>query len=124
MIIISFFRDFLNGWIYVLYVIICVIAQLALFGIIADRKRKVIEEGLLEKRQRDIESGAEAEKAALADKQVLDIYDEFGNKIDENGNIIEKNPNAEDDEEEDDTDDGEEVPQVLVIGEGEDEENK
>ena len=103
MIIISFFRDFLNGWIYVVYVILCVFLQFALFGIVADRKRKVIEEGLLDKKQRDIESGKEAEKAALADKQILDVYDEDEPK-----------------EEEKDLTKNEEVPQVLVIGEDSD----
>ena len=106
MIIISFFRDFLNGWIYVLYVIICIIMQLALFGIVADRKRKVIENGLLDKKKRDIESGLEAEKAAMADKQILDVYDENGEKVvDEAPSEEEETPAKED-----------EVPQVLVIG--------
>ena len=100
MIIVSFFRDFLNGWIYVVYVIICVFLQFALFGIVADRKRRVIEEGLLDKKQRDIESGKEAEKAAMADKQILDVYDEDEPK-----------------EEEKDLTKDDEVPQVLVIGE-------
>ena len=104
MIIISFFRDFLNGWIYVLYVIICIFLQFSLFGIVADRKRKVIENGLLDKKQRDIESGVEAEKAAMADKQILDVIDE-------------------DEESEEDSDD-EEVPQVLVIGDDSGDENK
>ncbi len=106
MIIVSFFRDFLNGWIYVVYVIICVIMQLALFGIVADRKRKVIENGLLDKKKRDIESGVEAERAALADKQILDVYDENGEKV------VEEAPS----EEESDPTKQEEVPQVLVIG--------
>ncbi len=105
MFIVSFFRDFLNGWIYVLYVIICIFLQFSLFGIVADRKRKVIENGLLDKKQRDIESGVEAEKAAMADKQILDVMDE-------------------DEEETEEENSEEEVPQVLVIGDDSGEEDK
>ena len=101
--IVAFFRDVIDGPIYVIYVVICVILQFSLFGIIGDRKRKLIQQKLLEKKQRDIESGLEAEKAAMADKQILDVMD--------------------DDEEEEKKE--EEVPSVLVIGEdGSSEENK
>ena len=104
MIIISFFRDFLSGWKYVLYVLVCIFLQFSLFGIIADRKRKVIAEALQAKKKRDIESGKEAEKAALADKQILDVYDETTEK-------------EETSKEEVSTD--EDAPQVLVIGDDE-----
>ena len=100
MIFISFFRDFLSGWVYLLYVLVCIFLQFSLFGIVADRKRKVIEEGLQEKRKRDIESGKEAEKAALADKQILDVYDD--NK--------EESKEEEKEEKSDDSSD------VLIIG--------
>ncbi len=92
--IIAFFRDVLDGPIYIIYVVICVILQFSLFGIIGDRKRKLIQQQLLEKKQRDIESGVEAEKAAMADKQILDVMDE----------------------EEEKKEDEEEAPSVLVIG--------
>ena len=104
MIIISFFRDFLSGWKYVLYVLVCIFLQFSLYGIIADRKRRVIEEGLQAKKKRDIESGKEAEKAALADKQILDVYDENGKE--------------ETSSEEVKTEE-EEAPQVLIIGDDE-----
>ena len=94
--IVVFFRDILDGWVYVLWVAVLLFAELAIYGIVADRKREVIKAGLLAKKQRDIESGKEAEKAALADKQVLDVME---------------------DEEEEDLTKKEEAPQVLVIGE-------
>lgn len=90
------FRDIIDGWVYVIYVIVLLFAELSIWGIVADRKREVIKAGLLAKKQRDIESGKEAEKAALADKQVLDVME---------------------DEEEEDLTKKEEAPQVLVIGE-------
>ena len=98
MIFITIFRDFLSGWVYFLYVLVCIFLQFSLFGIVADRKRKVIEEGLQAKRKRDIESGVEAEKAALEDKQILDVFE------DDNGN-----------KEEGTEDKKEEAPSVLVI---------
>ena len=94
--IVVFFRDILDGWVYVLWVVVLLFAELAIYGIIADRKREVIKAGLLAKKQRDIESGKEAEKAALADKQILDVMEE---------------------DEEEDLTKKEEAPQVLVIGE-------
>ena len=89
------FRDIIDGWVYVIYVIVLLFAELSIWGIVADRKREVIKAGLLAKKQRDIESGKEAEKAALADKQVLDVMED----------------------EEEDLTKKEEAPQVLVIGE-------
>jgi len=94
--IVVFFRDILDGWVYVLWVVVLLFAELAIYGIVADRKREVIKAGLLAKKQRDIESGKEAEKAALADKQILDVMEE---------------------DEEEDLTKKEEAPQVLVIGE-------
>jgi len=96
MIVVTFFRDILSGPLYFLYVLICVFLQFALYGIVADRKRKLIQQGLQEKKARDIESGKEAEKAAMADKQILDVM--------------------EDEEEEEDLTKKEEAPSVLVIG--------
>lgn len=97
MIIVQFFRDIIDGPIYIIYVIVLVFLQLSLFGIIADRKRKLIQEGLQAKKARDIESGVEAEKAAMADKQILDVMDD-------------------EDLEEEDLTKKEEAPSVLVIG--------
>ena len=97
MIVVTFFRDILSGPLYFLYVLICVFLQFALYGIVADRKRKLIQQGLQEKKARDIESGKEAEKAAMADKQILDV--------------MEDEP-----EEEEDLTKKEEAPSVLVIG--------
>jgi hypothetical protein len=97
MIIVQFFRDIIDGPIYIIYVIVLVFLQLSLFGIIADRKRKLIQEGLQAKKARDIESGVEAEKAAMADKQILDVMDD-------------------EELEEEDLTKKEEAPSVLVIG--------
>ena len=97
MIIVQFFRDIIDGPIYIIYVIVLVFLQLSLFGIIADRKRKLIQDGLQAKKARDIESGVEAEKAAMADKQILDVMDD-------------------DEPEEEDLTKKEEAPSVLVIG--------
>ena len=98
MIIVAFFRDIIDGPIYIIYVIVCIFLQLSLYGIIADRKRQLIQEGLQAKKVRDIESGVEAEKAAMADKQILDVMDD------------------EDLKEEEDLTKKEEAPSVLVIG--------
>lgn len=98
MIIVHFFTEVLQGFWYFLYIVVCVFLQFSLFGIIADRKRKLIEKGLQEKKERDIRSGKEAERAAMADKQVLDVMDE-------------------EETEEEDLTKKEEAPQVLVIGE-------
>ena len=95
MIIVSFFRDVIDGPLYIIYVIVCVFLQFALYGIVADRKRKLIQEELLAKKARDIESGKEAEKAAMADKQILDVME---------------------DEDEEEDNGKEEAPSVLVIG--------
>ena len=100
MIIVYFFTEVLQGFWYFLYIVVCVFLQFSLFGIIADRKRKLIEKGLQEKKERDIRSGKEAEKAAMADKQILDVMEE-----------------EEETTEEEDLTKKEEAPQVLVIGE-------
>ena len=72
-IIIEFFRDTLSGIVYVLYLIFCIIAFFYTLGIVGDRKRKMIEVKLKEKKAYDIASGKEAAIAAMETKQVLDI---------------------------------------------------
>ena len=94
------FIQSISGIWYVLYVIVLVFIQLSLFGIVADRKRKLIQKELMEKRERDIESGEEAAKAAMADKQILDVMDDD----DEEVSSTEEEPKKE------------EAPKVLVIG--------
>ena len=64
MIIVAFFRDVLDGFVYWIYVLVCIFLQFSLYGIIADRKRRLIQDELLKKKERDIESGKEAAKAA------------------------------------------------------------
>ena len=94
MIIVAFFRDVLDGFIYWIYVLVCIFLQFSLYGIIADRKRRLIQDELLKKKERDIESGKEAAKAAMEDKQILDVMED-----------VEEEPKKE------------EAPSVLVIGE-------
>jgi len=94
MIIVAFFRDVLDGFVYWIYVLVCIFLQFSLYGIIADRKRKLIQDELLKKKERDIESGKEAAKAAMEDKQILDVMED-----------VEEEPKKE------------EAPSVLVIGE-------
>ena len=72
-IFIEFFRDTLSGIVYVLYLIFCIIAFFYTLGIVGDRKRKMIEAKLKEKKAYDIASGKEAAIAAMETKQVLDI---------------------------------------------------
>lgn len=76
MIIVEFFRDILSGPVYYIYLIVCILAIFALLGVVGDRKRAAIEEKLKEKKKYDIESGKEAEIAALESKQVLDVLTE------------------------------------------------
>ena len=122
---IFFFRDFLSGWVYVIYVLICVFLQFSLFGIVADRKRKVIEEGLQAKRKRDIESGELEAKAALADKQILDVYDENEKQNNQDNPENQENKDKVENDSVEQTEQ-EEAPQVLIIGDDEDnkEDNK
>ena len=75
MVLVEFFRDFLDGIFYFLYLIICIFAFFYVLGIVADRKREMIEEKLREKKQYDITSGKEAAIAALETKQVLSVDD-------------------------------------------------
>ncbi len=72
-IFIEFFRDTLSGIVYVLYLIFCIIAFFYTLGVLGDRKRKMIEVKLKEKKAYDIASGKEAAIAAMETKQVLDI---------------------------------------------------
>lgn len=75
MFLIEFFRDFLSGFVYIIYLAICIFAFFYVFGIVADRKRHAIEKKLKEKKTYDIESGKEAAIAAMETKQVLDVDD-------------------------------------------------
>lgn len=88
MIIIEFFRDTLSGPIYFLYLIVCIVLFFALLGIVGDRKRAAIEEKLKEKKKYDIESGREAEIAALESKQNLDVMTEEEPKKEEVPSVI------------------------------------
>lgn len=74
--LIIFFRDILDGFLYFVYVFVCIFAIFYVFGISADRKRKAIEDKLKEKKKYDIMSGREAAIAALESKQVLDVEDD------------------------------------------------
>ena len=73
---IVFFRDVLDGPLYLLYFFVCVFAIFYVFGISADRKRKAIQDKLKEKKKYDIISGKEAAIAAMESKQVLDVQED------------------------------------------------
>ena len=73
MFLLEFFRDFLDGIVYYLYLILCIFALFYVLGIVADRKREMIEKKLKEKKQYDIASGREAEIAARETKQILAV---------------------------------------------------
>jgi len=76
MFILDFFRDFFSGIIYWLYLLVCIFAFFYVLGIVADRKRQEIANKLKEKKAYDIESGREAQIAAMETKQVLDVDEE------------------------------------------------
>ena len=75
MFILDFFRDFFSGIMYWLYVSLCIFVFFYVLGIVADRKRLAIAIKLKEKKTYDIESGREAQIAAMESKQVLDVDD-------------------------------------------------
>ncbi len=86
-----FFRDFLDGFKYFLYIILCIFAFFYVFGIVGDRKRKMIESKLKEKKKYDIESGREAMIAAMETKQVLDVDDTQDEFVNDPNAIVNKN---------------------------------
>ena len=69
----EFFRDVLSGVWYYLYLILCILVIFYILGIVADRKRLQISKKLKEKKTYDIESGKEAQIAAMESKQVLSV---------------------------------------------------
>ena len=108
-----FFRDTLSGFIYYLYVALCIFAIFYVFGFVAKRKRKAINDKLKEKKQYDIASGREAAIAAMESKQVLNVEeDEESNEP--NATLAdaagESTPNVEPDQTKQ-----EEVPAVMVF---------
>ena len=120
--IISFFRDVLDGPLYFLYVFLCITLIFAHYGVIADRKREVIENGLKEKKKRDIESGKEAQIAAMESKQVLDVMKDKNEASAQNNGQVQgannqaPNPVGSASSSADIATKKEEVPQTLVIG--------
>ena len=86
-----FFRDVLDGMMYFLYLIGCIIAFFYVLGIIGDRKRKMIESKLKEKKKYDIESGREAMIAAMETKQVLDVDDTQDKFVNDPNAIVNQN---------------------------------
>ena len=79
MVILEFFRDFLSGINYWIYLAICVFLFFYILGIVSDRKRLAISNKLKEKKSYDIKSGREAAIAAMETKQVLDVDKTNGN---------------------------------------------
>lgn len=83
---VTFFRDTLSGFFYFIYLIFCIFFFFFVFGFVAKRKRNAINEKLKQKKQYDIESGREAQIAAMETKQVLDVDDEGLNPNNDNPN--------------------------------------
>ena len=77
MIVVEFFRDVLDGIWYYLYLFACIIAFFYVLGIVGDNKREKINKKLKEKKTYDIESGREAQIAAMETKQVLAVDDDI-----------------------------------------------
>lgn len=77
MIVVEFFRDVLDGIWYYLYLFVCIIAFFYVLGIVGDNKREKINKKLKEKKTYDIESGREAQIAAMETKQVLAVDEEI-----------------------------------------------
>lgn len=103
--LITLFRDKISGFWYILYILLCLLFMFALLGVVGDRKRRLIEGELKEKKRKDIESGKEAKIAAMESKQVLDVMQE-----EKKENVA---PNANDTSE---LANKEETPSILVIG--------
>ena len=101
--ILEFFRDFLSGITYWIYLAACIFAFFFVLGIVSDRKRIAISDKLKEKKSYDIKSGREAAIAAMETKQVLDVMAKETPKPEENNQV----PSSEAPKEE--------VPQVMVI---------
>lgn len=74
--LISFFKDYVDGVWYFLFILLCIFFILVLLGIVGDRKRRAIADMLKEKRAYDIASGKVARIAAMESKQILDVIDE------------------------------------------------
>ena len=72
---------------YILYLALCIFSFFYVFGFVANRKRKAINNKLKEKKQYDITSGREAAIAAMESKQILDVTEE-----ETDANLV--NPNA------------------------------
>lgn len=103
--IIVLFRDKISGFWYFLYILACIFFMFVFLGIVGDRKRKVIADRLKEKKKRDIESGKEAQIAAMESKQVLDVMKDSAQE-----------DTAQNSTDTDELAKKEEAPTVLVIG--------
>ncbi len=89
--LVVFFRDILSGFVYVIYLFFCIFSFFYVFGIVANRKRKAINKKLKEKKTYDIESGREAQIAAMETKQILNVEEESEQ---DKPNLANDNPNA------------------------------
>ena len=109
MIVVEFFRDVFDGVWYILYLLGCIIAFFFVLGIVADNKRARINKKLKEKKTYDIESGREAQIAAMESKQILSVNDsettsgEANQEVPATQNVAEQEPKKE------------EVPTVMIL---------
>lgn len=79
--LISFFKDYVDGVWYFLFILLCIFFIFVLLGIVGDRKRRAIADMLKEKRSYDIASGKVARIAAMESKQILDVMEETPNDL-------------------------------------------
>ena len=77
MFIIDFFKDTLDGWPYLLYIIFCLICIFAFLGVIGERKKKEIIDEFLAQRKLEKEQGLDKKRAALAGKQVISVVEDM-----------------------------------------------
>ena len=119
MFVITFFRDILDGFVYIIYLAVCILAIFYVLGIVGDRKRLAIAEKLKAKKKYDIESGKEAAIAALESKQVLDVMEDektFGDAVATSNVAVLNNAQATPTiNQAEDVTKKEEVPAVMIL---------
>ena len=74
--LISFFRDVLDGWIYFINFIVNSFIILVLVGIMGDKKKAEIQKELREKREYELLTGISAKKAAMEGKQIISVAED------------------------------------------------
>ena len=79
-VVIFFFRDTLSGWLYFLYVVVCLVLIFSMLGKVAEKSRSLAIEKLKAEKRRQLESGEAALKASMEGKQIINVLSEVTNK--------------------------------------------